>query len=389
MAILTGINSRLSGSIGEFNFRQRGGKTVVTQKVAANSSAKRTMAVMQRRVIWANIVNLWKSFAGTLKPSFEGKAQGTSDFNAFMSANLGIGPVYLTKSVARSNGAVVAPVQITRGSLPAIVHTMGAANRPVTDIALGAQTIDAATTLKQFSQAVVANNDSFQNGDQISCYVVAQHQNAETGIPFVTVKAYEVTLNVYDNDTLLASVVPATAFGSVDGHIGTSLDIDGAIAWVHSRKTAGGVKVSSQHLMVRNTLLAQYQSDEALAAAVSSYGGAKDEPFLAPNTDGQPSANAPDAPNHGDTSNQQPGTSTQFTLSVTASPAAGGTVTGGGSYSQGAAATLTATPASGYTFTRWSDGITQATRTVTVTEDKTLTALFTANAGSGGGTEEG
>ena len=39
-----------------------------------------------------------------------------------------------------------------------------------------------------------------------------------------------------------------------------------------------------------------------------------------------------------------------YTLTVTASPAGGGSVTGGGTYNYGATATLTATPASGYNF---------------------------------------
>lgn len=91
---------------------------------------------------------------------------------------------------------------------------------------------------------------------------------------------------------------------------------------------------------------------------------------------------------------QQQTANGQHTLTLNASPANGGTVTGSGQYDAGSSVSIQATPASGYTFTRWSDGSTQASRTVTLTNDLTLTATFTAsgsNSGSGtsGGVEQG
>jgi len=96
---------------------------------------------------------------------------------------------------------------------------------------------------------------------------------------------------------------------------------------------------------------------------------------------------APDigARESGSTSN--PGT---YTLSLTASPAAGGTVTANpnaSSYTAGTVVTLTATPASGYTFSGWSGAAsgTSTTTTVTVNSNLSVTASFTANNGGGGG----
>ena len=56
-----------------------------------------------------------------------------------------------------------------------------------------------------------------------------------------------------------------------------------------------------------------------------------------------------------------------------------GTVTGAGEYTNGTTAILTATPASGYTFSQWSDGNTDNPRTITMTQDMTLTAVFVKN----------
>lgn len=71
---------------------------------------------------------------------------------------------------------------------------------------------------------------------------------------------------------------------------------------------------------------------------------------------------------------------TQYTLTVTSANTSMGSVTGGGTYNEGATATLTATANSGYHFTQWQDGNTSNPRTVTVTSNATYTAYFEANA---------
>lgn len=68
---------------------------------------------------------------------------------------------------------------------------------------------------------------------------------------------------------------------------------------------------------------------------------------------------------------------TKYKLTLTAEPEGCGTVTGAGEYSAGEKVTVTATPAQDYEFSDWSDGNTNATREVTVTEDMELTANFT------------
>ena len=52
---------------------------------------------------------------------------------------------------------------------------------------------------------------------------------------------------------------------------------------------------------------------------------------------------------------------------------------GGGTYNYGTEVTLTANTITGKTFSRWSDGVTTATRKVTVTGDATYTAEYTTN----------
>ncbi len=65
-----------------------------------------------------------------------------------------------------------------------------------------------------------------------------------------------------------------------------------------------------------------------------------------------------------------------YTITVTAEPAEGGSVSGGGVYDEGSTITLVAVPAAGYEFVKWSDENTDNPRTVVVTADASYTALF-------------
>ena len=81
-----------------------------------------------------------------------------------------------------------------------------------------------------------------------------------------------------------------------------------------------------------------------------------------------------------------------YTITATASPTAGGTVTGAGTYNEGATVTLTATANSGYTFSKWTKNGTQvstnATYSFTATANAAYVAVFTEQGSSGGGAAE-
>ncbi len=64
------------------------------------------------------------------------------------------------------------------------------------------------------------------------------------------------------------------------------------------------------------------------------------------------------------------------TVTVTSADETMGTVSGGGTYTNGATATLAATPNVGYHFVQWNDGNHDNPRSLTVTQDTTFTASF-------------
>ena len=69
-----------------------------------------------------------------------------------------------------------------------------------------------------------------------------------------------------------------------------------------------------------------------------------------------------------------------FTIILTANE--GGVVSGGGTFQKYVFAIISATPNSGFQFSSWSDGSTNQTRTINVTQDLNLTANFTAVTGN-------
>lgn len=72
---------------------------------------------------------------------------------------------------------------------------------------------------------------------------------------------------------------------------------------------------------------------------------------------------------------------TYYTVTVSSNNPDWGTVSGGGEYLEGATVTITAEPNSGYRFVEWNDGVTEAERTFTITEDVSFIATFAPNTG--------
>lgn len=68
---------------------------------------------------------------------------------------------------------------------------------------------------------------------------------------------------------------------------------------------------------------------------------------------------------------------TLFSLVLNVNDTAMGTVSGSGSYHRGDTVTISAIANEGYSFVNWSDGDTLATRTLVITSDLSLTAVFT------------
>ena len=359
MATLTGIISKLNGSAGNLTFKRTGGQTVVSEKVTSTTN-RRTSAQQKQRMKWANIVAMYKGVAPLLNMAFENKTSGVSDYNMFMKINLQNTPVYLTKSEVAANACVAAPYQITQGSLPSIIIS-GDAGESVTDIALGSLAISASTTVKEFSNAVVENNDNYSYGDQIAFIYCVQTKDAVTGAPKCEFYGESIVLDKNSEVALLDSV-SNRGFSVSGGYLALGSDwgeTAGAYAWVHSRKSSGKTLVSTQILICDNeTVYSEYTGTDAYQRAVETYGG-ENSTFLTPT--------------------EQTESATKYTLTLSVDNESNGSLdpsVGTHEYAAGTQVVITATGKDGHSFDCWNDGTDDNPRTVTMTGNMTLKALF-------------
>ena len=276
MAILKGIISKMNGSAGNLTFKQTGGQTVVSEKVTQTTDAK-TELQQKQRMKWANVIRMYQVLRPYMKLAFGGSQNGRSDYNKFVSVNLALQPVYLTKGEVNAGACIVAPYKITQGKLKSI-SVDGTAAEAVTNIALGSLTIGADTTVSDFSNAVVQHNRFFEYGDQITYFLISQEVDDVTGTPMADVDACCIVLDK-SNDAKLLSLVDKRGFSSRDGFLAALSGHDfgnHGMVWIHSRKNTsdGNTMVSAQLLVCENAILAQYQGLDAYNTAADSYGGA-------------------------------------------------------------------------------------------------------------------
>ena len=274
MGKIFGANTKISGKVGQLLYRQTRTGTVISELPVKPAIPRRSARQMDRRTQWGNLAAIYKQFDSMLRRGYENLPPQMSVFNAFIQANIDVVKVYITKTIRLNGGAILAPYQITRGSLPSISMAKNASNILVSSIRLGTLAIDANTTVGQFSQAVIDNNDAFDEGDQLTFFHGIQSIDTVTRTPRATLRGYKGVLNTAE-DTKLWDIVDRIGFSVTDNCLATSQQItNGAAVWVHSRETAdGALKVSTQLFFVENSALATYQGRTAFTASVNSYGG--------------------------------------------------------------------------------------------------------------------
>lgn len=272
--------SAMNGSVGAVTYVTRKGITVAKQKVPAKLNYRRTISSMTPRMRWMALVRLFQALNGVgWHPSFKNKTGLQTDFNMFIKANSAV-DVFLPKTVASSNGGVVAPVQISNGGLPSVGGSI-TENGFQSNIAMGAITIGASTTLRTFSQAILENNADWQNGDQLTIVRMNQVVDAETLVPRIAPRIEEVILDDQDDGTLLGDLFGTELLEVHDGKLVVA-GVNGGAAIVHSTGEGATYDVSTEVLAVNNAILSQYQGNAALMTAINSYGGLSAAEFLVP-----------------------------------------------------------------------------------------------------------
>ena len=261
-----------SGKLGNNLVMRKTAKGQILAKAPKKASQpRRSEKQANTRLQMANLLANFRLYSGKLQEAFESKKAGVSDANMYVSVNWGYQPVYMTRQMRIQGCCVLADNMFSTGSIAPIGYAL-VDGKLVSDLYLGSMVIGEETTVGQLTAAVLANNDLWEEGDQLTCFIGTQLVGAD-GLPRATMKAEKVILNL-DDETKLWDVTGSDGFSTKDGYLAGGVVLQNmGMAWVHSRNNGSQTKVSTQRLVVVSDVIAQYQTYAAMRAAADSYGG--------------------------------------------------------------------------------------------------------------------
>ena len=207
-----------------------------------------------------NLERLYEHIEPYIKGGFENN-DNMSNYDMFLKINLKNrdSHQYLPKYQFDQGYCILNKQQITQGSLPEI-ETEGM----YCNIRLGELVINENTTVGQFAQAVVDNNEGFEYNDQITFIYGDVAHNRTDNLDYTQFSAAKVSLE--ENNELLLSTLDVldnipyiNGFQSNNGKLAYKVDntkfdsntfllMHKGYTWIHSRDENGKLKVSTQHL---------------------------------------------------------------------------------------------------------------------------------------------
>lgn len=266
---------RLKGSVGNTTYYTQGARQIA--RVSQNSSnygisARRSPAQQRRRVVWANLVNFYKTSQNWMHGAFETKARNETDYNKFMSLNLPIARVALTKDQAAIGCCVYDSYMVSQGSLYSIAITRSG-NVATTNIACNYLPDDLTNqTLGGLSAHLFGTNPWLETGAQLS-FISYWYEQDNMGNPHLRLGRTEVCLDV-NSDVLLKDIPLFEHIKNIEGRLcWVDLDPDNYLTVIHSNSSSGTIKVSTQSLVPGDEEMpASYATEAKVRAAMESYG---------------------------------------------------------------------------------------------------------------------
>lgn len=271
----------LRGSIGDITFFRAKGQQLSRARNRAPANP-RTVAQMDQRAKMACAVKFYTQ-VGTnfFKYAFEGKKDNESYFNAFVKNNILLGG-YIGKQASRVyDFPALGAWQISSGTLPEITAPFP---QSVRGVAYNVGTVSGTplTTISDLSKALIVSDSSrWREGDILTClcYCATNYSTLPTISTDQGNRAYtavwQIRLSTSNKDTL-----PSIEFPLLDMSFDCQLDTNGlsfigssgseytnnlyCFGIIHSRNTAGGLKVSS------STLVAPQSADLLSVVSLSS-----------------------------------------------------------------------------------------------------------------------
>lgn len=272
------------GRVGRVVYSMNKGQNIA-RELQTEVSNPRTTAQMDHRTKLANLCALYRlNQPWMFRGAFETKGKTLSDYNAFVKANLTSSEVALSKNDVNLGACVLAPVTITKGTLPSIqvqfTENSGSQALFSTDIYVGSEIELDNCTIGELSQALIDNNNGLQIGDQLSFIVNYQRSNGD--VPYGVARWGELIIDPTDNRALDAIDLPGldkTEVSSRDDALQFAIkDHVCAVACILSRDVSGKIKVGTQKFVLSAEaaqFTANYTDATARRRAAASYGSTR------------------------------------------------------------------------------------------------------------------
>lgn len=253
------------GSVGDVVFSRTGGQQVGRARNRKPNNPK-TKAQVAQRALFADAVKFYTHGSQSLfRFAFEDKQAQESDYNAFMRINAKNGIMLSPEAISDSNYPAIGNWIMSKGSLTpltAIYGNMGEGFYSIYKLGVNGSESPDALTVAKLSQYFI-NTGNFENGDiltflAITSYAMHQPGESEPILPGDEPPVWHIgqfILDVSDTryvgavlESMQFEITKDTGGYAVRFNQNFSSDIIGACAAVHSRKTDGGLKVSTSQL---------------------------------------------------------------------------------------------------------------------------------------------
>ena len=273
MAIDTSSGIKPVGSIGDFNFYEQDGRTIVRQKASPQGNQRRTPRRMLQRIKMDNVVAAWQSTMGHLDSLFEKEKPGQSAYNRFVSLNLKEARVYLTEEERRNKACVLDRFTVADGSLGIEIEAEERDGWMVSSLSLGGEELTPETSVARLFFLLNCNNTfRFLDGDRLHFVRMTQKERNGLGQPDVETEYGCIELGVHNRHPLYGMVYP-DQFAMHDGYLAAPARENSMVAWALTREDKKRKRHQCSHAVLSgsNSLLERYTSDEAIREALKSY----------------------------------------------------------------------------------------------------------------------
>lgn len=284
-----------SGKVGDIVFARSNGQQITRVRVIPKNP--RTGRQQAQRVRMAAVSALYRAAREVLRDSFTIRQGFESSFNAFARNAISIAP-FFSRQMVDNCLALPIPAQASRGTLVPLVVNKATGLSAGLD-RMPSYGLTSEGTVGAWSEAFIAANPSYKNGDKVTYLAVIFTENEEVpledaynAVAFVaditidtesteTLSDAGWTISAIEGDSDYMTPTGSNLYLSNDA-LAASDNIIMTVAIGSSKGANGELLVSSEYFTLSSgakQLYDEFRSESALQAAVNSYGSIWDSPL--------------------------------------------------------------------------------------------------------------